>query len=337
LIPALLGGRAAIAAFSKEANKLTDDDLAAISKTKAAWEGLENWALVVSGKVLTGARMMYDDFKAGMAAGPGSFAAGWAANFMARKNGVFDTSEEGAEGGGNKEAFIALLKKASDIREEGQLKELSETDKLNALREKSRQLASDYDKAQNDSIDQGNIIVELAKNQNEIEKATRDVKKEQAEQAKKDADDAQKRIIETRNMQREINNAEMAEQDVIDAKRQAHDALTKLTLSELASSHLNFKGVLGQDQWAARRIAVLDKQREWNREHGFYDAAEARQTEIERLKGTLSGNVQFNDRQSMDRKNNEAISKSAEHLGDLVALAKDKGLAVTVKEIQLSP
>jgi hypothetical protein len=220
----------------------------------------------------------------------------------------------------------ALLAEADKIRKQNGLAELSTADKLNALLERQKQL-----KDASGITPTPQQVLDAAKIEKDIAETRKKLRKEADEQDKT----AAKNLHELRVKNLEIEHAKHQQQfreDDLKIQEEQYKELTRaprLTLHQLATSDFGFSGTLGQDQYIARQIELKEQQMNWNTMHGFYDDADSRSSEIEKLRHSLSANLSLSERDPYGGQR-RALEKAEDQkkYDDLMLVLKQQGVVI---------
>lgn len=324
LIPALQGGSAALDKFGDATTKLSEADLKTLEQLHHSIDSISTTAMVWTGKLIN----MFAELSQVAGAFSGGGMAGVRDLASSKGDEIFAAQQAKKLAGiaATKAANVASLDEISDLAEElnkkqqeADFKNESKQEQLNDLERQKLWMKREAEGLDEGSAEWHQKQLDLQNLQLDIDKQALEVKKEKA-QAETDA----------YNLQMQIDAAEAQNQEALFNQQEKKDKGTKLSLKELADSKINMTGTLGQDQQKARQIQELERQQEWNRQHGFYKDAQDRADSVTAIKKTLSDNVPIGDRQTNDVKISEAVTKSEMHLAELLKKAQQEGINVSV-------
>lgn len=335
LIPALREGSKGLDDFGEKTEKLNEIDLEKLEQASLKLKNVGNWAEVAAAKLLLFAAAQLKAVKSVNDRLLDTSPAGLRGDKPGDSEDLRDTyrNEEAEENHSEMEAQRAMdehnaqIKAAREVVNApgGALRKAQESDKSISQEERLALLLEDRRRIEDDLVVKKMTQKEVEKELVEQQENKNSIAALELDMAKKITDERDKQLA----YDIEIRKAKQGQFDAGQNLKAAADKGTKLTLEELYNSKLRFSGTLGEDQQKAYKIKELERQQEWNREHGFYDAAQDRQLQAQKLRDSLSANLPESDRHPFSALI-EAYDKTTQEIKDLNAKAsgKDGGIKI---------
>jgi hypothetical protein len=295
---------------------ISDGDLAALKSAEERSKNLGERLKVISATVMAG---LFTSFGIADVNAPLNAAIKRRRDEDAKSTPVVDATKA--------KALAEAINSLEVARNAERVKGLDHQLKLAELRTQEFFTLQHIDTLQDGSIEKIKAQTELVKLQGDIAQEKANVEKQWLDDKNKKLQEANEHKAHEAALQYEINQAGQENFDSQDKLNQVKGERSQLTVKELDESKLTFGGELGEDQRNAKKIAMLERQGEWNRTHGFLSDAKDRFDSADELRKSLSSNVVEKDRlpfKSME----ESAKKTESHLQELLRKANAEGIKI---------
>lgn len=342
LIPALSEGSDGLDRFGNSISKLTDAELESLSRLNVELKNAENAAMVWAGATIgfiadvsqamgafstSSNKSLLKAFAISQTKGPLS-ALSYVLNsdeskdYFKNEEATRKAKAAAAIPGTDEATRIATLKKQLAKQEhDDRLAGVSLGEKEIQLRREQFDLQGEIAQAGENTVNGLEKRIELGKVENELAKAKVELDNKSTEE-----------VNRRRAMQNELNRAGDSVFKANDNLADAKNRRSQLSIEDLTSSRFRFTDQLSADQQTAFQIKELERQGEWNREHGFLGDSKERFDRADKLRASLSTNVMDSERfpfKSLEESQREATN----HLKEIVDKATGEGIRVDIASL----